>query len=129
MIFILHVLWCRHSFHSISLGSNFCIKNHTHINNIYSTYVFLLYFPRYIHTNIISTTYSTYIHIIPRTHSTSKNTPIIFNTNYLTEMKLILIIMNYCLLHFDALKFLLGIRLHGVSQPNFYFFNVNTQIF
>ena len=35
-------------------------------------------------------------------------TPIYFNTNYRTEMKLVPIIMDYyCLLQFDALKFLL----------------------
>ena len=30
---------------------------------------------------------------------------------------------------FDALKFFLGVRLHGGSQPNFNFLNVNPQIF
>ena len=34
-----------------------------------------------------------------------KNTPIYFKTNYRTEMKQIPIIMDYCLLQFDALKF------------------------
>ena len=34
-----------------------------------------------------------------------------------------------CLLQFDALKFFLGVRLHGGSLPNFTFFNVNPQIF
>ena len=55
-----------------------------------------------------------------------RNTPIYFNTNYRTEMKLVPIIMDYCLLQFDALKFFLGDRLHGGgSLPNFNFFNVN----
>ena len=45
-----------------------------------------------------------------------------FNRNYRTEMKLVPIIMNYDLLHFDALKFFLGFRLHGGSQRNFNFF-------
>ena len=36
--------------------------------------------------------------------------------------------MDYCLLQLDALKFFLGARLQGGSQPNFNFFNVNTQI-
>ena len=58
-----------------------------------------------------------------------RNTPIYFNTNYRTEMKLVPIIMDYCLLQFDALKFFLGVRLHGGSLPNFYFFSVNSQIF
>ena len=58
-----------------------------------------------------------------------QNTPIYFNTNYRTEMKLISIFMDYCLLQFDVLKFFLGVRLHGGSEPNFNFFNVNTQIF
>ena len=59
------------------------------------------------------------------------NTPIYFNTNHRTEMKLVPIIMDYCLLQFDALKFFLGVRLHGgrVSQHNFNFFNANFQIF
>ena len=42
-----------------------------------------------------------------------RNTPIYFNTNYRTEMKLVPVIMDYCLLQFDALKFFLGVRLHG----------------
>ena len=69
---------------------------------------------------------------IMRMYSTSKrkrNTPVYFNTNYRTEMKLVAIIMDYCLLQFDALKFFLGVRLHGGSPPNFNFFNVNPQIF
>ena len=33
--------------------------------------------------------------------------------NYCVEMKLIPIIMDYCLLLFDALKFFLGVHLHG----------------
>ena len=57
------------------------------------------------------------------------NTPIYFNTNYLTEMKLVPIVMGYCLLQFNALKFFLGVLLHGESLPNFNFFNVNSQIF
>ena len=46
-------------------------------------------------------------------HSSSnkkRNTPIYFNTNYRTEMKLVPIIMDYCLLQFDSLKFFLGVR-------------------
>ena len=58
------------------------------------------------------------------------NTPIYFNTNYHTVTKLVPIIMGYSLLQFDALKFFLGVRLHGGgSLPNFNFFNVNPQIF
>ena len=45
------------------------------------------------------------------------------------EMKLVPFIMDYCLLWFEALKFLLRVRLHGRSQPKFYFFNVSPQIF
>ena len=65
-------------------------------------------------------------------YSSSKkkqNTPIYFNTNYLTEMKLVPIIMDYCLLSFDALKFFLEVRLHRASLPNFNFFIENPQIF
>ena len=59
----------------------------------------------------------------------TRNTPIYFNTNHRTEMKLIPIIMDYCLLQFDALKFFLRVHLHGRSQPNFNFFNINPEIF
>ena len=41
-----------------------------------------------------------------------RSTPIYFNTNYRTEMKLVPIIMNYRLIHFDALELFLGVRLH-----------------
>ena len=49
--------------------------------------------------------------------------------NYHREMKLVPIIMNYCLLHFDALKFFLRVRLHERSLPNFCFFSISPQIF
>ena len=52
-----------------------------------------------------------------------------FNINYRTEMKMVPIIMDYCLLQFDALKFFLGMRLHGDSLSNFNFFKVKPQIF
>ena len=58
-----------------------------------------------------------------------RNTPIYFNTTYRTEMKLVPNFMDYCLLQFDALKFFLRVRLHGGSQPNFNFFNVDPQFF
>ena len=49
--------------------------------------------------------------------------------NYRTEMKLVPIIIDYCLLQFDALKFFLGVRLHGGSLSNFNFFNVTPKFF
>ena len=52
-----------------------------------------------------------------------------FNTNSRREIKLVPINMDYCLLQFDAIKYFLGVHLHGGSQPNFNFFNVNPQIF
>ena len=58
-----------------------------------------------------------------------RNTPIYFNTNYRTEMKLVPIIMDYYLLQFDVLKFFLGARLHGRSLSNFNFFNEKPHIF
>ena len=58
-----------------------------------------------------------------------RNTPIYFNTNYRTEMKLVPIIMDYCLFQFDALNFFLEARLNGGSLPNYIFFNVNPQFF
>ena len=57
--------------------------------------------------------------------------PIYFNTNYCREMKLVPIIMDYCLFQFDALKIFLEVRLHGGGgpKPNFNLFNVNPQMF
>ena len=54
--------------------------------------------------------------------------PINFNTNSRREMKLIRNNMDYCLLEFNALKFFLGVHLHGGSLPNLNFFYVNLQI-
>ena len=45
-----------------------------------------------------------------------KKIPIHFNANYRTKMKLVLIIMDYCLLLFDALKFFLSVSIHGDLQ-------------
>ena len=58
-----------------------------------------------------------------------RNIPIYFNTIYRGEMKFLPFIIDYFLLHFDALKFALGVCLHLESQPNINFFNVNHQIF
>ena len=45
-------------------------------------------------------------------------------------MNLVPVIMDFCLLQFDALKYSLGVRLHGRSQRNFnFFFNINPLIF
>ena len=55
-----------------------------------------------------------------------RNPPIYFNTNYRTEMKLVPIIMDYCLLHFYALKFFLRVCLHGRSLLNLNFFKWNS---
>ena len=49
-----------------------------------------------------------------------RNTPIYFNTNCHTEMKLVPIIMDYCLLQFDTLKFFLGVRLHRFEVNTFH---------
>ena len=54
--------------------------------------------------------------------------PINSNTKYHRGMKLIPINMDYCLLQFDAVKFFLCARLHGVSLQNLNFFNVNPPI-
>ena len=62
-------------------------------------------------------------------YSRSKKISIISNANYRREVKNTSIIMDYCLLQFDALKLFLGVHLHGVSIPNFNLFNVNLQIF
>ena len=57
-----------------------------------------------------------------------KTTPINSNANYRREMKLVPINMDYYLFQFGALKFFLGVHLHGGSLPNFIFFNVNPLI-
>ena len=44
-------------------------------------------------------------------------------------MKLVPVIKDYCLLQFDTLKFFIGVRLHGGSEPHINFFNVNPKIF
>ena len=49
------------------------------------------------------------------------------STNYRRAMKLVPINMDYCLLQFGTLKFVLGVRLHVGSLPNFNFFNANRQ--
>ena len=63
-------------------------------------------------------------------HNRSKKSPIYFKTNYRTEIKLVQNSMDYCLLQFDALKFFLGVHLHGGgSLSNFNFFNVTPKFF
>ena len=52
-----------------------------------------------------------YVCTVGQEKKKKRNTPIYFNTNYRTEMKLVPIIMDYCLL-----QFFLGVRLHGGSQ-------------
>ena len=54
--------------------------------------------------------------------------PTNFDINYRREIKLVPIIMDYCLLQFNALKFVLGVCPHRGSVPNFNFFNVKPQI-
>ena len=51
-----------------------------------------------------------------------KNTLINSNTNYRRELKLVSINMNCYVFQFDVLNVFLGVRLHGVSLPNFDFF-------
>ena len=68
-----------------------------------------------------------------------RNIPIYFKLNYRTEMKLVPLIMDYCLLQFDGLNFFRNASAWGVSTyrlsfnffnfNNFNFFNVNPQIF
>ena len=57
------------------------------------------------------------------------NTPIYISSNYRTEIKQVLNIMDYYLLQFDGLNLFLEVHLHRGSLPNFIFFNVNPQIF
>ena len=54
------------------------------------------------------------------------STSIYFYTNYRAEMKLLPIIIYYCLLQFDALKFFLGSVY--VAGLNLTFFDVNPHI-
>ena len=101
------------------------------------TKFYKLYF--YIHNNafsfrlpLIASIYTTQLIAIEKaivySRSKEKKNPNYSNTNYCREMKLVTIIMDYHLLQFDALKFLLGIRPHGRFLSNFNFFNVNPQI-
>ena len=46
-----------------------------------------------------------------------RNTPIYFDADYRTEMKLVSIIMYCCLLQFDSLNFFLEINLHDDLDP------------
>ena len=46
------------------------------------------------------------------------------NTNYCREMKLVPIIMDYCLFQSDVLKSLLGVRLHGGGLYLTLFFSI-----
>ena len=55
---------------------------------------------------------------------TKRNTPINFNANYHREIKLVRINIDCYLVQFEALKFVLEVRLHGGSVLNFNFFNV-----
>ena len=57
-----------------------------------------------------------------------KNTPVYFKTNYRREIKLAPINMDYSLLQFHDLKFVLGVHLHGGFVTNFNFFNIKPQI-
>ena len=54
---------------------------------------------------------------------------IYFNTNYRAEMKLVPMIMDYCLFKFAALKCFTWVGLNVGPQRNFNFFNVNPPIF
>ena len=56
-----------------------------------------------------------------------KNKTLLIPTQIIEE-KLAPINIDYNLLQFDALKFVLGVRLRRRSLPNFNFFNVNPQI-
>ena len=82
--------------------------------------------------SMVLLTIMTLSNMYSRSKKKKKLTPIYFYTNYHTEMKLVPIVMDYCLLKFEALNIFLGVSLHGgggVSQPNFSFFNVNPQVF
>ena len=50
------------------------------------------------------------------------------DTHYRREIKLVAINMDYFLLHFDPLKFVLRIRQCGVSVPEFHFFNIKPYV-
>ena len=65
-----------------------------------------------------------WFHMYSRSKKT-RNTPTYFNTNYGIEMKLVHFIMDYCLLHFDALKFFLLVCVLIGSLLKLKFFNVN----
>ena len=57
--------------------------------------------------------------------SKKRNNSIYSNTNYRREMKVVPIIMVYCLLHFDILNFFLGVGLYltlifSIETPKFF---------
>ena len=66
--------------------------------------------------------------LVPSHEKRKKNTLINSYANYHREMKLLSINMDYCLFQFNALRFVLGVRPHEVSVPNFNFFNVKPRI-
>ena len=59
----------------------------------------------------------------------NRNISIYFNASYSRDIKLLSIIMDYCLLQFDDLKIFLRVLLHGGSLPNCNFFNAKPQVF
>ena len=81
---------------------------------------------------IIGSNQKLHVQSVKKRKKKEKNTVINSNTIYRGEMKLVSINMDYCLVQFDALKFFLGVHLHGgrggMSLPNFNFFNLNPQI-
>ena len=78
--------------------------------NLFFTSFALLYMNIFLNFTSSLTFYLVYVQSVKKK---KKKTPIYFNTNYCTEMKLVPTIMDYCLLQFDSLKFFLGVRLHG----------------
>ena len=70
--------------------------------------------PEYIIINFCALVYSVkYINNCIK----KQNTPIYSNINYREEMKFVPMIMDYCLLQFDASKFSVGVHLHGRFLP------------
>ena len=86
-----------------------CFKHKLFLKALISIFKILLspndlYYYIFIHTH-------TYICV--QLAKKKRKTPINSNTNYRREIKLIPINMDYCLLQFDAVKFFLGVHLHG----------------
>ena len=107
-----------------STGSTFTKNNTVRSPVIHISDLSLLEYSVYtLSRSLTHTCTHTYVQSVKK----KKNIPINFNTNNRRDMKLVPINLDYCLLQFDALKYFVGVQLHGGgATPNF---NAKPQIF